>query len=245
MILADSALAAFLRMLADLPDPDTVAAALAQGALAAFRPDAAVIGSIDLERQIISADGSFGVSPEVLEYYAAVPLDTDLPATICYRSNAIITTPSAQMAVDFPLVAPYVNAAPAPAEGESIVFPIRLRGAVVAVLGLDFAQPVTEPWHLRSAVSTLAGPLAMWCTLRREFGDATTTHRGRPDRPLTITDRQRRIIALLREGCTNPQIAAEIGYSVPTIKSELAHLRVLLGATSRTDLVIRATRAGY
>jgi DNA-binding CsgD family transcriptional regulator len=245
MLLADTSLAAFLRMLADVPDADTVAAAIARGALAAFRPDAAVIGSIDLGQQVLSADGVFGVSPEIREFYASVPLETDIPATICYRTNTVITRRRAQLAVDFPLVAPYVNASPTPPEGESAVFPIRFRGTVVAVLGLDFAQPVAEPWHLRSAVSTIAGPLAMWCLLRRELDDVPGIHRGRPDRPLTITDRQRRIIALLREGCTNPQIATEIGYSVPTIKAELAHLRVLLGATSRTDLVIRATRAGY
>ena len=246
MALADSSLGAFLRMLADVPDPDTVAAAIAQGAISAFRPTVTAIGFIHLDRQVLSVVGAFGREAEVRHLYSAVPLDTDMPATLCYRTNAVVTTPSAQLATDFPLLAPYVNSAQAPPTGESIAFPIRYRGAVISVLGLEFSGPLAEPWHLRSAVSTISGPLAMWAALRMPLDDGPNAYWSRrPHRPLTITERQQQIIALVRAGRTNPQIATEIGFSVPTIKSELAQLRVLLGATNRTDLVTKAARAGY
>ena len=165
-----------------------------------------------------------------------MPLDTDIPATVCYRTNAIVTTPSARLAVDYPLVAPYVNAGPGP-EQVRPPFPIRHRGAVIAVLGLEFDGPHPEPWFLRSAVSTISGPLAMWAALRIHLDDGPDTYWSRrPDRPLTVTERQQRIIALVRDGRTNPQIATEIGFSVPTIKSELARLCVLLGATTAPTL---------
>jgi DNA-binding NarL/FixJ family response regulator len=86
----------------------------------------------------------------------------------------------------------------------------------------------------------------MWAALRMHLvGGPDAYWSRRPDRPLTVTERQQRIIALVREGRTNPQIATEIGFSVPTIKSELAKLCVLLGATSRSDLAAKAARAGF
>jgi DNA-binding NarL/FixJ family response regulator len=60
-----------------------------------------------------------------------------------------------------------------------------------------------------------------------------------------VTERQQRIIALVRAGRTNPEIATEIGFSVPTIKSELARLCALMGATNRADLATKAERAGF
>ena len=246
MLLADSSLAAFLRMLADNPDPDTVAASIAQGVLSAFRPSVTAIGFVHLERQVLAVVGGFGLDPEIRHLYAAVPLDTDIPATVCYRTNAIVTTPSARLAVDYPLVAPYVNAGPVPEHGEATTFPIRHQGAVIAVLGVEFGDPIAEPWFLRSAVSTISGPLAMWAALRMHLDDGPDTYWSRrPDQPLTVTKRQQRIIALVREGRTNQQIATEIGFSVPTIKSELARLCALMGATNRADLAARAARAGF
>ena len=246
MILADSSLAAFLRMLADNPDPDTVAVSIAQGVMSAFRPIATAIGFIHLDRQVLAVVGAFGRDPEIRHLYSAVPLDTDIPATICYRTNAIVSTPSARLAVDYPLVSPYVNSGQGPQHGEATAFPIRYRGAVIAVLGLEFDHPLAEPWFLRSAVSTISGPLALWAALRIRLDDGPDTYWSRrPDRPLTVTERQQRIIALVREGRTNPQIATEIGFSVPTIKSELARLCVLLGATNRSDLAAKAARAGF
>jgi DNA-binding CsgD family transcriptional regulator len=246
MLLADSSLAAFLRMLADNPDPDTVSASIAQGVLSAFRPIVTAIGFIHLDRQVLAVVGTFGREPEIRHLYSAVPLDTDIPATVCYRTNAIVTTPSARLAVDYPLVAPYVNSGREPVHGEATAFPIRYRGAVIAVLGTEFDHPLPEPWFLRSAVSTISGPLAMWAALRMQLDDGPDNYWSRrPDRPLVVTERQQRIIALVRDGRTNSQIATEIGFSVPTIKSELARLSGLLGATSRAELATKAARAGF
>lgn len=246
MLLADSSLAAFLRMLADTPDPDAVATTIAQGALSAFRPIVTAIGFVHPEQQILAVVGGFGRGPEMRHLYSAVPLDADIPATVCYRTNTIVTTPSARLAADYPLAAPYMNSGPVPEEGEFTAFPIRYRGAVIAVLGVEFDHPVPDPWFLRSAVSTISGPLALWAALRMQLDDGHDRYWSRlPDRPLTVTERQQRIIALVREGRTNPEIAAEIGFSVPTVKSDIARLRVLLGATSRSDLAARAQRAGF
>lgn len=244
--IADSALTGFLRMLADIPEPDTVAASIAQGVLAPFGPAVTAIGFVDVDREVLVLAGVFGGHHEARASFAAVPLDADIPATLCYRTNAIVTAASQQMAQDFPLVAPYVNASGASAQGEAITFPLRQRGAVVAVLGLEFPRPVPQPWLLRAAVSSISGPLALWACLRMQLDEGPETYWSRRrQRPLAITERQAQVIALVRAGRTNAQIAEEIGFSVPTVKSELARLCALLGATDREDLVAKAGRAGY
>ncbi|HEX6888667.1 MAG TPA: helix-turn-helix transcriptional regulator [Candidatus Nanopelagicales bacterium] len=245
MLLADSSLGAFLRMLSDLPDPDTVAEAIARGPLSPFQPALVAIGFIRVQRDTLSIVGAFGLERELRHQYQEVPLTADLPATVCYRTNDVVTTPSSRMAEDFPLVAPYVNAAAVPPDGVATSFPLRHRGAVVGVLGVEVSQPPVEPWYLRSAVSVLSGPLALWSVLRMQLDDGHEAYWSRrPTRALTVTDRQQQILTLVRQGLTNPQIAAEIGFSIPTVKSELARLSQLFGATSREELAQKAARAG-
>lgn len=242
--LADSSLTAFLRLLADDPTPDAVAEALAHGPLAAFGPTLVALGFIDTTRQVLATEGLYGADTQVRRTYAAIPLDADLPATACYRTNTVVTAPASRMAQDYPLTARFAERGFSP--GASIwALPIRYRSAVIAVLGLELSEPAAAPWLVRSAVATVTGPLAMWAALRQhteQQGSAPWTQRH--PRSLSITDRQRRIIALVRQGLTNPQIAEEIGYSIPTVKVELARLSALLGATDRTDLATKAARAG-
>lgn len=245
LALADSSLTAFLRMLADDPTPDAVAEGLAHGPLAAFGPTMVALGFIDPDRQVVVLQGVHGVDGHLRQAYAAIPLDADLPATACYHTNNVVTAPAEQVLRDYPLTARFAERA-FPHDATIWAFPIRYRSAVLAVLGLEVPSSRAVPGVLRSAVSALSGPLATWAALRLHAEGQSHAHwAGRHPRSLSITDRQRRIIALVREGSTNPQIAEEIGFSVPTVKAELARLSALLGAANRNDLAMRAARAGF
>lgn len=242
--LADSSLAAFLRMLADDPTPDAVAEALANGPLAPFGSTLVALGLVDTDRQVLAMQGLHGADGQVRHTYAAIPLDADMPATKCYRTNTVITAPAARMAQDYPLTAKFAER-PFPSEATIWAFPLRYRSAVIAVLGLELSGPAAVPGAVRSAIATLSGPLASWAALRiRAEAPSDVSWTQRRPRSLSFTDRQRRIIALVRQGLTNAQIAEEIGYSLATVKAELARLSALLGAADRHDLATRAARAG-
>lgn len=244
MLVGDSALGALLRLLADAPEPDVVAEALA-GVLAGFNPEVVAIGTVRPEQDVLVIAGLHGVDGQVRHLYASVPLGTDLPATRCVRVNDVVSGPVAQLAQQYPLLTPYLEAVPTSLEGEFATFPIRFRGAVAAVLGLQLARPLGDPWALRAAVATLTGPLVLWAQLRGLLDERADSYWSRrPDRPLAVTARQQQVLDLVRAGRTNAQIAADLGYSVPTVKSELARLCALLGATGRADLAERAARAG-
>jgi DNA-binding CsgD family transcriptional regulator len=232
-------------MLADDPTPDAVAEALVHGPLATFGPTLVGLGFIDTDRQVLlTMQGAHGVDVHLRRTYAAIPLDADIPATICYRTNSVVTGPAARMAQDYPLSAKFAQREFA-TDATIWVFPLRYRSAVIGVLGLELSGPAAEPGAVRSAVAALSGPLAMWAALRI---DAEPHRHGtgspRQSRSLSVTDRQRRIIALVRGGLTNAQIAEEIGYSLATVKAELARMCALLGAADRHDLATRAARAG-
>jgi len=54
-----------------------------------------------------------------------------------------------------------------------------------------------------------------------------------PENPLTNLQ----VVRLVREGCTNQQIAESLFVSVRTVETHLSHVFAKLGATSRTGLL--------
>ena len=59
-----------------------------------------------------------------------------------------------------------------------------------------------------------------------------------------LTERERQVLELLAEGCSNAEIAAQLSVSVPTVKRHLSHLLVKLQASNRTPEAVEAFRRG-
>jgi DNA-binding CsgD family transcriptional regulator len=53
------------------------------------------------------------------------------------------------------------------------------------------------------------------------------------DRDIRFTDRQRQVIQLIAEGCSNDEIAAQLGVTARTAKAHCDALRTKLGVTRR------------
>lgn len=54
-----------------------------------------------------------------------------------------------------------------------------------------------------------------------------------------LTSRQVQVLELVREGCTNGQIARRMGLSEGTVRTHLNHVYARLGVASRTAAVVR------
>ncbi len=70
---------------------------------------------------------------------------------------------------------------------------------------------------------------------------------GPSDQPFDfeeLTGREQEVLELLAEGLTNRGIAHRLGISEHTVKFHVNSILGKLGADSRTDAVVRATRAG-
>ncbi|NDJ59552.1 MAG: response regulator transcription factor [Chloroflexi bacterium] len=59
-----------------------------------------------------------------------------------------------------------------------------------------------------------------------------------------LTPREREVLNLIAEGLPNKTIAAQLGISEHTVKFHVNAILTKLGAQSRTEAVVRATRAG-
>lgn len=76
-------------------------------------------------------------------------------------------------------------------------------------------------------------------------GELTATLTVRSDFPLdAFTPREEEVLALLAEGLTNKAIARHLQISEHTAKFHVTALMSKLGAQSRTEAVVRATRLG-
>lgn len=61
---------------------------------------------------------------------------------------------------------------------------------------------------------------------------------------MPVTAAQQKIIALLRRGLTNEEIAEQLGLSANTVRNQLSDVYERCGVTNRTELVALAARYG-
>ncbi|GGN83242.1 hypothetical protein GCM10010112_61380 [Actinoplanes lobatus] len=59
-----------------------------------------------------------------------------------------------------------------------------------------------------------------------------------------LTERQHQILLLICEGATDRQIAGRVAASERTVQREIAEIRTILDASSRTQIVAAAARNG-
>jgi DNA-binding CsgD family transcriptional regulator len=81
--------------------------------------------------------------------------------------------------------------------------------------------------------------------LLRPHLDARFREWERRRQPVTLTPRQRELLALVAAGRTNRQIARHLGISEGTARTHLQHIFDRLQVTSRTAAVVRAFPHGY
>jgi DNA-binding NarL/FixJ family response regulator len=63
-----------------------------------------------------------------------------------------------------------------------------------------------------------------------------------PREPLTLRDRQ--VLTLVADGCTNEEIAARLNLGTQTVKNRLSVLMERVGAKNRVQLAVYAVRSG-
>lgn len=87
---------------------------------------------------------------------------------------------------------------------------------------------------------------AMLTALRRVLdGDSVFPDTGQDgSSPRDLTPRQREVLSLLNDGCTNQVIARELDIAERTVRAHITELFQFLGVTSRTQAVIVAQRRG-
>lgn len=240
-----SGLLAFLTALDENPGPAETAAILRRGPLASFGASGVLLSIVDGdELEIIAADG---FTEAEIAPYRRQHLNTDLPRTRSVRENEVIITSADAIINEFPVLesdeALREHRESWAAFGAVVCAPIVLRGLAIGSFGFTCSE--NRSWHTLeiAALDALSAALGIWITHPDTPGvrpritvDLTSPH--------TLTDRQRRILSLVRHGRSTASIAVELGVSVSTVKQDLARSIRELGASSRSDAAARAIAEG-
>ncbi|CAL77509.1 putative transcriptional regulatory protein, LuxR family [Bradyrhizobium sp. ORS 278] len=122
--------------------------------------------------------------------------------------------------------------------------------AITLAIAVDDAELADRLAALLGGVAGLRlvapGESADVAVIRPGGSDATEngeTH-GRDSDAFQLTARERDVLALMAEGCSNKEIARSLGISVHTAKFHVGSLLDKLDATGRTDAVAHAARRG-
>lgn len=89
---------------------------------------------------------------------------------------------------------------------------------------------------LSSGAALSADEAVAW--IRRARGDRKRPARGRE----SLTPTEIRVVELVAEGLTNPQIGERMFISRGTVKVHLSHIFAKLGIATRSELAVEATR---
>ena len=97
----------------------------------------------------------------------------------------------------------------------------------------DTLLPVTEaPWSEERDLPPFAGSLSLWRDARHP---GLNSHAG-----VTITAREREVLAMISRGLSNKHIARTLEISPETVKSHVKHIFSKLSVSTRTEAVFWA-----
>lgn len=65
-----------------------------------------------------------------------------------------------------------------------------------------------------------------------------------PTRPLFLTPRERQVVQLLIEGCSNDDIAVRLRLRPQTVKNQLTRIYTKAGVSTRVQLAVAVLRQG-
>lgn len=104
----------------------------------------------------------------------------------------------------------------------------------------------TDPAALLDAIRRLAAGDLQFSPdpLRRLVDRAVDTAPSPTPAPVVLTERETQVLALVGDGCANPEIAEKLYLGVSTVKSHIASLMVKTGCDNRVRLAVYAYRQG-
>lgn len=233
--------ALLLRALAGAVSGDALAAAVRHTIVADRRATWVALHVVDRDRHAVDLVGSDGFPDDLIGMATTVPLSAALPVTDAITRGTLVVAPLATLAEDYPLAHAYVGT-DEPALRTLVVVPAVSAGAAVAAVVLELVEPPEPTWAAWRRLEAAADALAVWT---RCADDAHPSAGRRSRAALWLTERQRSVLAMVRNGLTNAQIARELDYSTATVKADLAAMYRLFGVRDRGELVARAARSGW
>ncbi len=129
----------------------------------------------------------------------------------------------------------------------SVVAHMKVRFATVGSIVMHFKNPLTQEGlvEVEAMMSELIKPLTIFFFNRNpQFSESTSSREVTPINLRAFTPRQKDILARMAAGETNAAIAAELGFSVSTIRHETMKIYDKLSVSDRHEASIKAAALG-
>lgn len=241
---------AFLRLLTSAPDGNTLVSALLRGALQRYKPVTGTLFVPDAGERNLVMIGAAGPVTLSAAAYRYCSLDVDLPTTRSYLTGQTLFLPQATWIEQFPALSYVVDAMDDAARASHLVMvsaPLLYQGVARGVVNFTLSQDRRWDYDDYTYFDGLLAAVSLWARIQDLTArlDAAGVTGSLPRvRAAGVTDRQRAILGLLSAGKSNEAIARTLGYSVSTVKNDLASLMSLLAARDRHEILERARAAG-
>ena len=224
--------------LANKPSLDEVAQFLVLDAFREKQPRTSLISVFDSSGSV-SAAGSFGLVNDVVRALRRLSLWDRSPSVDAIRDGSPVLYPDRDaLLADYPWLVNHDGLL-----HPTMVWPLAVGTQRFGSLQMQFADavPLEEIDEVFTAITPILG---LYLSLRSAGSPTTDVDERRPratpderEVEAELSARQRRILHLLAEGMTNPQIAARIGFSDSTVRQETMAIYRFLGADGRRDAV--------
>lgn len=227
-----------LSYLASKPTLDDVAQFLVLDIFREHKPRAALISVFDSSGNV-SAAGSFGLANDVVRALRRMSLWDRSPAVDAIRDGEpLILNDRASLLGEYPWLENHDGLL-----NPTTVWPLTIGTQRLGSLQMQFAEPVTHE-AVAPVFAATAPILGLYVSLRSPSNAPVEPERpqsvprsGNGQVETELSPRQVRILHLLAEGLTNPQIAARIGFSDSTVRQETMAIYRFLGADGRREAV--------
>lgn len=244
MELAYGGIPALLDVLSRSPHPDEVARALVHGPGAEF--DAVCAAVLWAHGSSLAIIGGHGYRPDEVDGLQILPLSGGYPLFAAFFEGEVIIVNAGAMESEYPgLRRPdsrwhrLMERLP---QGTHLHGPIVSDGRSIGAYVISCAAP--REWSTLdiARLDAASHALGLWMS-HPDSGFPTDVEEV--DDASTLSERQLRILELVRDGRTNASIAHSLGISASTVKQELARAMELLDVTDRHAASQRAANLGY
>ena len=235
--------------LSGFPDPLDVAGVLATGPLAHLGARTCIVMLADEESDELRLVSSYGFDEGPEARYRGMLLRVRLPIVAAYRENRTIVTSTADFVEDHAALAlnkpRWAAAVDELGPGSVIDAPIVSDGAPIGSIAVTCTGDPTRTAEDFALIDGITAALGLWITHPDSgvAGSLTSSDTG-PDSRIELTDRQVRILDLVRAGKSNVRISLDLGVSESTVKQEVRRVLRILRTNDRRTAADRAQQLG-
>ena len=182
----------------------------------------------------------FGYSEEQMEGWKEFPLSEKLPVCDAIRNDQLVWLADKEdWEKDYPELAKY----PGDLTSQTfIAISVDIHGAPAGALGIMSQNQIHPTPELISFISAIGAMVALFLS-RLNHGRFASNNRGNAGaNGEFLTPRQMKILDLMAQSLTNPQIAKELGFSESTVRQETMRIYQILQVSGRKEAIKEAQR---